>query len=117
MFLFASCCGVDPKKIGYQKNLMQTPHMFDHYFGSKFATGSNIELDFSYSILARRNFDSPYVREFKKSKMKNLHHNWKEMRDHFLHIKNTEYLPEEFKEKLLGIYRSELKGFAKMLPR
>ncbi len=116
MFLFASCCEVDPEKIGYQKNLLRSANMFDHYFGEKFATGSTHELDFSFYILHKKKYESLYSKIFAEHKLKQLH-SWEDYVKHFTTIKDNETLPEEFREKLLSIYRAELTNFKKMLPK
>lgn len=117
MSLFSACCGVDYRKIGFKKDLMNEPHMFDHYFGDKFATGSNQELDFSFAILLRKKYSSPYVHQFAKEKTKQLFHSWPEMKYHFGFMKNYEHLPEEYQGKMAKIYNQELAQFRKILPR
>ncbi len=116
MFLFAAVADVDPAKIGYQKNLLRTPHMFDHYFGTEFATGSAHELDFSFYALHKKNYQSLYAKLFTRNKLKHLHP-WSEYVKHFTTTKDAETLPEEFNNKMTKIYHAELASFKKMLPK
>ena len=51
MFLFARCCEVDPYSIGFKKDLLNEPGLFDNYFGTSITSGTSQELDFCFFML------------------------------------------------------------------
>lgn len=116
MFIFALACNIDPYSIGFKKNLMQEKNMFNHYFGNETKTGSNMELDFVFSVLSKKNISSPYVDEFRKKKLKHVKpYNW--YLEHFGNLAPYQCLPKKYEKKMISIFKSELKSFQSVLPR
>ncbi len=115
MFLFAKACNIDPKLIGFKKDLLKEKGLFNNYFGSEFKTGSQNELDFAFYILHKRGFESPYLMKFQKQKLKRLKP-WNWYRHYYTQLKTSYHLPKEYKNKMLKIFREELNSFKKILP-
>ena len=116
MFLFAECCKIDYQKIGFQKNLLHLPKMFDHYFGQKFAAGSNKELDFSFYILHKRQHQSNYLKKFKKEKLPQTK-TWAHYLKYYTSKKPYTNLPKKFENKVLKIFTEELNNFKNVISK
>jgi hypothetical protein len=114
MYLFARALDLDPTHLGFKEDLLQKPQMFEQYFGQKVVTGSNIELDFAFWLVSKRGYPSPYVKQFRQEKLPYLK-KWQWYQDHFTEIKRASNLPSEFQNKLLSIFKQEMKIFKKKI--
>lgn len=114
MFIFARACGIDPYSIGFKEDILAKKGMFDHYLGTKYATGSSHELDFAFYSAMQKGIKSLYIEEFKKKKLKRMKP-WKWYVDHFTTIKPYCNLPEKYEKKLMGIFEEELGAFKEVM--
>lgn len=114
MYLFAIACGVDPVSIGFKKNLLDSPGMFDHYFGEEVKTGSASELDFAFFILHKKGINSMYSKKFVDKKL-NFLKPWDWYLEQFAKLHPENNLPEEYRNKMLEIFNEELNYFKKNL--
>jgi len=112
MFILARACGVDPYKIGFVEDILQKKGMFDHYLGTKYATGSAFDLDFAFYSAMKKGFKSPYIDKFKKLRLPKMKP-WRWYVDHFTKIKPHINLPEKYHDKMIKIFNEELEAFRK----
>lgn len=106
MYLFSLVCGIDPKSIGFKKDIMQMEGIFNHYFGDEKKTGSRKELDFAFYVLSRKNISSPYVEKFRKELLPKL-----DKFENYLNllcVNNSTNLPEEYEDKMKSIFEEEV---------
>lgn len=115
MYLFAACCGINPATIGFKVNLLKQKGMFDHYFGSEFATGSTQDLDFAFYILVKKKVASPYVDQFIATKLKQLKP-WSYYVNYYTSLQPYQNLPREYETQLTSIFNNNLEKFKKRLP-
>ena len=115
MYLFAMCCDIDPRSIGFKKDLLQDPGLFSHYFGTVYKTGFAFELDFAFYVLHKKHIAAPVVELFERDKLPHLRP-WSEYRDYFTSLKPDLNLPDAYKEKMVSIFSQELARFQEILP-
>lgn len=115
MYLFAKVCNVDPKQIGFQRDLLNEPGHFQSLFGSTVKSGSMRELAFSFEVLARRRVKHLYSAAFKRHRVSgNL---WNRYRTEFSSVRSTTNLPPYWKSRLVSIFKRELASFRTILPK
>jgi hypothetical protein len=115
IFLFARCCGIDPGRIGFKRDLLNVPGHFKSYFDGEFKTGSNEELNFSFYLLHKQNVDSFYGRRFESEKLPFLR-NWSGYRRDYTQLHEARELPPAHEKKLMTIFRKGMKSFAGLVP-
>ncbi len=115
MYLFALCCDIDPASIGFQKNLLEREDLFSHYFGTEFKTGALQDLDFAFYALLKKGIDSPLVKRFKAEKLPHLKP-WEWYRSYYSSLQPEENLPPAHRDRLLSIFREEIRAFGDLLP-
>ncbi len=116
MYLFARVVGLDPATIGYKKDLLNEPGLFENYFGKDHKSGSSYELDFCFYALAKKGNTSKYVERFRKEKMSKMPP-WSTFYKHFTSIRPWLNLPAKYDKKILKIFTSELNHLKKILPK
>jgi hypothetical protein len=118
IYIFLLANGIDPKKVGFKVD------MLDLKYKNKFSVfnGKN-EKTYGYdkSLLGRdeqllafllafeRGVKGKLIEIFKKNYLKEAKEREKELRKKFFGIHSTRTLPEELKDKVLKIYREELR--------
>jgi hypothetical protein len=121
IYIFLLANGVDPKKVGFNVD------MLDLKYKNKFSifNGKN-EKTYGYdkSLLGRdeqllafllafkRGVKGKLMEFFKKNYLKETKEREEELRKKFFGIHSTRTLPEELKDKVLKIYREELRGLS-----
>jgi len=115
MYLFALGCGIDPASIGFQENLLERKDLFSHYFGTEFKTGALQDLDFAFYLLLKKGIDSPLVRQFETQKLPHLKP-WSWYRNYYTSLQPEENLPLESRDRLLSIFKEEIRQFEQILP-
>jgi hypothetical protein len=114
LYLFTKALGVNPAKIGFKKDLLQSAGDWRNYFGSAVRTGSTDELDFAFYLLYRKNDQSPCVKLFKEKKLPHLK-SWSWYAGYFSQLKAKDNLPKAYQKKLLTIFNQDLTSFKKLL--
>lgn len=114
IFLYASAVGIDPFTIGFKKDLLNEPGMFENYLGKVFKTQYTTELDFCFYILAKRGIKSRYVEQFKKEKLPHLKA-WDFYYEEFTTLHEGPNLPEAYKSALTKIFSAEMKSLKKVI--
>lgn len=117
MFLIACAVGIDPYSFGFKKDILQERGLFTNYFGEDIKSGSNDELDFCFYALYKKKWSSPYVELFQKQRLPRLKKSWAQYRQEFTTLQPHLNLPDEYKSKLLRIFKEELSRLARALPR
>ena len=115
MYLFAAAAGFDPRQLGFKKNLLDNPGLWQHYFGRKIKTGPQAELDFAFYLLHLKKNHSVCVLKFEKEKLPRLK-NWPYYARYFSSLKPCFNLPLSYQKALLKIFREELSCFKKSFP-
>jgi len=113
MFIFARCCDVDPFAIGFKRDLLAEPNHFEHYFGTKFASGSGAELDFSFLTLERKGLLGVYKKVFMQCKKKLQP--WAKMLPSFTTLQEERNLAPFIRPQLLRFFKKGLKEFEEAL--
>lgn len=116
MYLFARTIGLDPASIGFKKDLLNEPGLFDNYFGKVIESGNKYELDFCFYSLLKRGDTSLYVKKFEKTRLNKMQP-WVDYYNHFTAIRPWMNLPEKYDKKMLKIFQTELDGLKKILPK
>ncbi len=116
MFLIACAVGVDPYSFGFKKDILNQTGIFTNYFGEDIKSGSNNELDFCFYILHKKNWQSPYVELFRKTKLAGLKP-WSEFVKEFTTVQPELNLPAAYRNTMMSIFKEELKNLKKILPR
>ena len=107
MFILAKACGIDPARIGFVEDILQKEGMFDHYLGSKYATGSAFDLDFAFYSAMKKGVKSPYIEKFEKLRMPEMKP-WDWHIDYFTKLKPNYNLPEKYRDGIIKIFEDEL---------
>ncbi len=115
MFLIACVVGVDPYSFGFKKDLLNEPGVFTNYFGSDIKSGSNDELDFCFYALLKKKWPSRYVQLFQKTRLPHLKP-WGVYRRAFTSLQSHYNLPPDFQNRLVAIFKAELRALDKVLP-
>jgi len=119
MYLLAVASGMDPRKIGFNKNMLDRKYknLFNIFNGkSSFAyTETKLFRDeqiFTFYLAAKRRVKATLVEDFKKTNM------YKEAKDReeelfkiFCSIYESVSIPKEIEPKVLSIYKEELNLF------
>lgn len=116
IFLFAVALGIDPYSIGFKTDVLAFPNIFDNYFGTRVTTGSQDELHFAFYLASIRQYSSPYVTRFNKEILQTLRP-FSYYLDFFTRIKDGSNLPVQYKEKLIHIFKHEMKHMKISLTR
>jgi hypothetical protein len=115
MFVIARACGIDPLSIGFKRDILQDPGLFNHYFGKEHKTGSADELDFCFYAAMKRGVTSPYITLFKKQKLAKAKP-WATYVNMFTELMPAVNLPSAYEKKMLSIFADALKKLKKNLP-
>ncbi|MBL7158963.1 hypothetical protein ISS85_00600 [Candidatus Microgenomates bacterium] len=112
LFIFALSGGLDPKEIGFKKNLLQNKDFLEEYLKEE----KDLDMDFALYILYKKGFKGNFIEKFKKYKMNKIK-SWSWYKNYFTKLKNYQNLPKKFRSKILAIYNEELENFKKILPQ
>ncbi len=116
MYLFARVINLDPATIGFKKDLLNQPGLFENYFGKVMSSGNRYELDVSFYTLYKRGDRSHYVKLFEKTRLKTMAP-WKKYYSHFTTMRPWQNLPEEYASQMLDIFQEELDSLKKLIPK
>ena len=115
MYIFAVACNIDPTSIGFKKNLLLDVKLYDHYFTTDMNSGSEIELDFVFYVLSKKQIQSPVVELFNSKKKPHLKpYSW--YKSIFTTLRPEKNLPPLFRKRLLSIFTQELQKLQNILP-
>ena len=120
MYLMCVGSGIDPKKIGLKKNMLETKYKrFFTLFGGKSITmtyaHTKVGIDeqlFAFYLAAKRGIKGGLIEEFKKSPLyEEAKEREEELRKTFCSLHTSISVPKELKNKVNSIYKEELSSF------
>ncbi|MFA5076312.1 MAG: hypothetical protein WC480_02750 [Patescibacteria group bacterium] len=114
MFVFARACGLDPQKIGFKKDILQSSGYFKHYFDNKDTLATDQELDFIFYLLSKKGLTSPYIKKFQKERLPKLR-SWNWYHNYYSGIKSSINLPAPYRNKIIKIFSQEMANFEKRI--
>ena len=123
MYIFSKAIGLDPKKIGFTKNMLvsEKKHLFS-LFG---CTSSDSSYDasgigrdeqlLSFYLAYKRGTNGPLLQEFRKKYLGEVEKRKNELFNTFFVINPSQTIPSDLKSKVIKIYEEELKSLKKSL--
>src|SRR5438105_4577084 len=103
-FLFAIALGIDPSKVGFEKDMLAQKNIFDEYFNG--IPGYDRDIDFSFFLLLKKNPQHYYSKLFKKKMLPNIR-SWNWYKKHFLSLHSTDNLPLTYKNRVISIFKNQ----------
>jgi len=119
-YLFALSCAfnLDLKKIGFTENLFDQAHahIYDHFFNydpQAPAYGSQEELGLAFYLATLNGHQGYSINLFREKLLKKFEQNKDKYIKKYLGINSFQNMPEKLADKILKIYREELKDYIK----
>lgn len=118
MYIFLLGLGVDPKKVGFRRNLLRDKYhnlytIFDgkkiKEFGYDQSQAGRQEQMLAFLMAYRNNYKGPVMSSFARRYLKTVRKNEKRLRQKYFGIHSTKTIPKVIKSRVLKIFRYELK--------
>lgn len=115
-YLYSQALGYDPRNLGLKENMFakNKRHLFLIFNKnikavSEITPNSRDEQILSFLLAMRRGAKGPLMEEFKKHFLSEALKKEKKLRRRFFGIHSAEMIPEEYRDKIINIYKQELK--------
>lgn len=113
LYAFARCFSVDPKTIGFKKDLFVKKDFLNSYF-SDTAYRAHY-MDMVMHILRQRGYKDKFIGRFEREIMPTCH-SWSWHKKNFVHLKEEYNLPTQYREQLKDIFNQEFDALKQVLP-
>ncbi|MCX6779553.1 MAG: hypothetical protein NTU97_05025, partial [Candidatus Magasanikbacteria bacterium] len=114
-YLYGQALGYDPRNLGLKANMFEKKYR-RHFviFNKRLKVVSEVvpnareEQMFSFLMAMRRGARGPLMEEFKRKFLVEALKKEKKLRRRFFGVHSAEMIPEEYREKIINIYKQEL---------
>lgn len=114
-FTFSRAVGIDPEKFGFTENLFDRDDMalfegiFEYYSSGSHEYQPNEEVGLALDLAFKNNSKGKVMDRFREVLLSTYKPARSQFMKEYLGLHSSSSIPEEFKEKILNIYREELK--------
>ena len=118
MYIFLLGIGVDPKKVGFNRNLLRDKYhnLYTIFEGSKIkdfgydqSQAGRDEQILAFLLAYKKNHKGPVMTSFARRFLNSARKNEKRLRQKYFGLHSTRTVPSELKTKIVNIFKHELK--------